>query len=103
MQLSDDLAKADLVSEGTVSKLIGSLASLLDRNMEKLESNLSANGSMWRARRRARVPWPGGRLTAAVWGARRRRHTVSQARWTSTWSRSSGTRPSTRSRTASGT
>lgn len=102
MQLSDDLAKADLVSEGTVGKLIGSLASLLDRNMEKLESNLSANGSMWPARRRTCVV-AGERLTAVVWGARRRWHAGAQARWTSTWNRSSGTRPSIRSRTASGT
>jgi len=101
MQLSDDLAKADLVSEGTVGKLIGSLASLLDRNMEKLESNLSANGSMWARRRTCEVA--SERLTAAVWGARRRWHAGAQARWTSTWNRSSGTRPSIRSRTASGT
>jgi hypothetical protein len=46
MQLSDDLAKADMVSEATVAKLVSALASLLERNMEKLESNLSANGSM---------------------------------------------------------
>ena len=46
MQLSDDLNKADMMSEATVTKLVSALASLLDRNMEKLESNLTANGSM---------------------------------------------------------
>ena len=111
MQLSDDLARADMVSEATVTKVVSALASLLDRNMEKLESNLTANGStcmrncavdLGPASRPAHPGDPDPPPTSAPRAPPKSivRHTP-QARWTSTWSRSSGTRPSTRSRAAS--